>query len=250
MLNSRAFVLSVAGFDPSAGAGLLADTKCFEQHRVYGFGICTALTVQTDTDFLDNTWISASQIIAQLEPLLSKFKIAACKIGLIQDMNTLFEVLNYIKSIQPDIKIVLDPVLSATAGFKFHDWQSGFESLVPILKILDLITPNYEEFLHMAGTASEEAVKSWAAFCPVLLKGGHHPTKLGIDQLFSKDKKQELYPSVTGIHQKHGSGCVLSASITANLAMGHTLPEACSLAKRYTEQYLNSNLSLLGYHSI
>jgi hydroxymethylpyrimidine/phosphomethylpyrimidine kinase len=70
MSDHRPYVISIAGFDPSAGAGVLSDLKCFEAHRVYGFGICSALTIQTDSDFLKNDWLSDTQIIDQLHPLL------------------------------------------------------------------------------------------------------------------------------------------------------------------------------------
>src|SRR5690349_11279118 len=119
--KNRLYVLSIAGFDPSAGAGVLADVKCFEQHEVYGFGICSALTVQTDSDFIKNDWLDAAQIINQLAPLLAKFPIAACKIGLIKDRVVLLEVIAYLKLHIPSLKIVVDPVLKASSGYEFHD---------------------------------------------------------------------------------------------------------------------------------
>jgi hydroxymethylpyrimidine/phosphomethylpyrimidine kinase len=248
----RPYVMSIAGFDTSAGAGLLADVKCFEQHQVYGFGVCTALTVQTDTHFLKNQWLSAEQILEQLAVLLLKFEIKACKIGLIKNSRTLLEVVSYLRQYAPDIRIILDPVLKASAGYAFHDWENGLQRLEPVWRQLDLITPNYPEMLSLSGKTSLEQVtataKTWAAYCPVLLKGGHLPENKGTDYLFEGSQVHELKPDIYSIYQKHGSGCVLSAAITARLAKGDDLLTACTAAKKYTEQFLNSNKGLLGYH--
>jgi hydroxymethylpyrimidine/phosphomethylpyrimidine kinase len=251
MQATRPYVMSIAGFDPSAGAGLLADIKCFEQHEVYGFGVCSALTIQTDDEFLSNEWQTAQQIIDQAAPLLKRFKVSACKIGLIQNLEVLEEVLDFLKKQIPDLKIVLDPVLKASAGYGFHDWHDGLISLIPVLKQLDLITPNYTEMKVLAGDVDlYVASKTWSAHCPVLLKGGHSPLNSGTDYLFEPGEYLELKPLVNHIEQKHGSGCVLSAAITARLAHEHSLAEACRLAKTYIEQFLNSHTSLLGYHKL
>lgn len=249
--KNRPYALSIAGFDPSAGAGVLADVKCFEQHEVYGFGICSALTVQTDSDFIKNDWLDAGHIIDQLAPLLAKFPVTACKVGLIKDTAVLLEVITYLKLQVPTLKIVVDPVLKASSGYEFHDWKDSLAILAPILKQIDLITPNYPEMLNMGGKAEVHATaKAWATLCPVLLKGGHIAENTGTDYLFEQCMIHELKPGVPKIHQKHGSGCVLSASATAYLAKGFTLLNACTQAKRYIEHFLNSNNTLLGYHKL
>jgi hydroxymethylpyrimidine/phosphomethylpyrimidine kinase len=247
----RPYVMTIAGFDPTAGAGLLADIKCFEQLDVYGFGICTALTIQTDIDFLKNDWLSAEQIIDQMAPLLSRFQVSAVKIGLIEDISIILQVITYLKKHLPDIRIVMDPVLKASAGYRFHDWEDGLKQLQPILTQIDLITPNYPEMMSLGGKQEVfTAAKAWAVYVPVLLKGGHLETHTGTDYLFAQGEVHVLTPSGTPIYQKHGSGCVLSSAITAQLAKGFSLAEACILAKRYVEQFLNSNQSLLGHHKL
>lgn len=251
MQQIRPYVMSLAGFDPSAGAGILADIKCFEHLQVYGFGVCTALTVQTDNEFLNSDWLDATRIIDQAAPLLHKFSVSACKIGLIQNLEVLLEVLAFLRLKSPEIKIVLDPVLRASAGYTFHDWGHGLLKLVPVLKQLDLITPNYLEMQTLAGPANlHTAAREWTACCPVLLKGGHSEKNTGTDYLFEGNELHELKPGVSSVYQKHGSGCVLSAAITAQLARGLSLYNACAAAKKYIEQFLNSNPSLLGYHQL
>ena len=245
----RPYVMSIAGFDPSAGAGLLADIKCFEQHKVYGFGVCSALTVQTDVSFISSEWKDAKQIIGQLSPIMNKFSIAACKIGLVKDLAVLLEVVSFMKSINERIKLILDPVLQSSSGYSFHDWN--LEGLMPVLSKLDLITPNYQEMQRMGNRFNvEQAAATWSTHCPVLLKGGHNETAPGRDILFQQDKVIEIETTLPSVYEKHGSGCVLSAAITANLSLGCSLEEACRKGKIYTAQFLQSNSSLLGYHLI
>src|SRR3954471_22082493 len=106
MQTLRPNVLTIAGFDPSGGAGVLADCKTFEQHAVYGLAVCTAWTVQTDDSFLNIHWLSAEQIIEQLQPLMNKFVVSACKIGIIDSLESLLEVIVFLKESNPAIQIV------------------------------------------------------------------------------------------------------------------------------------------------
>lgn len=249
MAKYRPIVLSIAGLDPTAGAGLLADIKCFEQHEVYGFGICSAVTAQTDDEFFAVDWMDASQIIKQLMPLKDKFIVVACKIGLIKDPYVLEEVLKFMRSSWPDIKIVVDPILKASAGYQFREGKSYAEQFFKLLDLMDLITPNYLEMCSMSkGTDVKITAADWSVHCPVLLKGGHNDDEIGTDYLYDRSEAFRLETGVAKVSEKHGSGCVLSASITAYLALGYRLPDACLLAKSYIERFLNSNTTLLGYH--
>lgn len=246
----RPYVLTIAGFDPSGGAGVLADCKTFEQHGVYGFGVCTAWTVQTDDRFLNIHWLSEEQIIEQLEPLMSKFVISACKIGIINSPQTLLRVIRFLKDYNPAIRIVWDPVLKASAGFEFHELNT-FRNLEEILTELTLLTPNYHELQQLQLITGEDLVKDdHAVFSSVLLKGGHRPDAPGTDSLYEPGGLTVIEAGVDKAFQKHGSGCVLAAAITARLATGEPLKKACKLAKQYVETFLNSNQSLLGYHTV
>jgi len=240
--------MSFAGLDPSGGAGLLADIKTFEQHRVYGLGICTALTIQTASDFISVDWLSLPRILAQARPLLATETIAYCKIGIMADVQSLLELVRTIKFLSPGIRIIVDPVLKASAGHAFHS-SIPQQAWLELLPELYLITPNYHEAMLLTGLDDgDAAAKQLSAHCAVLLKGGHHQARPGEDTLYNGNEahlfpagKQQVYP-------KHGSGCVLSAAITANLALGHSLPDACANAKEYTENLLSSHFSLTGYH--
>ncbi len=251
MLEERPYVISIAGFDPSAGAGVLADIKTFEQHGVYGFGVSSALTVQTDSDFLSLEWIGADQILNQIKPLLSKFNISACKIGLIENSQVLLKITSYLKSINPTMKIVLDPVWKASAGYEINNWKKDLATLKKSLVHVDLITPNLDE-MKILSESSDLILSAilWARECPVLLKGGHNETDPAVDFLFEKEDIFEIRAPMISSYPKHGSGCILSSAIASNLAMGFPLLIACKKAKTYIGKFLNSNPTLLGYHTV
>ncbi|SHM51128.1 hydroxymethylpyrimidine/phosphomethylpyrimidine kinase [Chitinophaga sp. CF418] len=241
--------MSLAGLDPSAGAGLLADIKTFEALGAYGLGVCTALTVQTDTRFLSVEWQSAGQIIAQATPLLETFPVEYCKIGIVRDAPTILEIILSVRTIQPEIRFILDPVVKASAGYTFHD-TTQLSVWKQVLQQVYLLTPNYHEALLLSGEEDgHTAASALAAYAAVLLKGGHRPERQGVDSLYiGKTDIIDIPAAAETVFPKHGSGCVLSAAITAQLAAGNSLPAACIKAKLYTEKFLASHSSLLGYH--
>nr|WP_294858833.1 hydroxymethylpyrimidine/phosphomethylpyrimidine kinase [uncultured Fluviicola sp.] len=250
MKYKHPIVLSIAGFDPTGGAGVLADVKTCEQHACLGMGILTSNTIQTETNFLSVNWFDKKSIIDQLMPILQSYEISAVKIGIIENLDSLSEVITTIKSVFPKIPIVWDPVLAASSGFELHPgWDT--ESLNRLLGMIDLITPNVNEAKRLAQVEDEiEAGFHLARLTNVLLKGGHSSVRLGVDLLFEGGVPREI-PSKSDspeLAPKHGSGCILSAAIASNLARGKHLFEACQEAKYYIEKRLSSNEHLLAYH--
>jgi len=249
MKTNRPYVLTIAGFDPSAGAGVLADVKTFENNETYGMGVVSALTYQNDIAFEKVEWMSLSQIIEQVEVLQKRFTFEYIKIGLIQNLETLNQLISYLTSHISHLKIIWDPILKASAGFEFHKNVNG-KLLEDICKQLYLITPNIPEALQLGGYhTAEQNVVYLSKFCNVYLKGGHDEENTGRDILYLKDNAQLVFEALQkNLKPKHGSGCVLSSAITANLAKGKSLENACSEAKKYVSAFLASNDSLLGYH--
>jgi hydroxymethylpyrimidine/phosphomethylpyrimidine kinase len=117
-----------------------------------------------------------------------------------------------------------------------------------ILKELYLVTPNLDESGILGSLSTEENCKAAANHCPVFLKDGHGKGELSTDRLFVGTEVMEYSSERIKGAEKHGSGCVLSSAITAYLFLGHTLTEACALAKEYTRQFLQSSDGLLGMH--
>jgi hydroxymethylpyrimidine/phosphomethylpyrimidine kinase len=246
--KQRPYVLSIAGFDPSGGAGVLADIKTFEQLGVYGFGVTTAITFQTDSMFKGLEWLDKKSIKKQLYPLLKNYKIKFVKIGLIRDLKLLEELLELLKAYNKKIKIIWDPVLKASAGYDFHKKISR-KHLPHIFKAVDMITPNWEEIVALSG--EEDPVKGAikiSEWCNVYLKGGHSVETPATDMLWINKHLDILHPETITELEKHGTGCILSSAIVANLALGHGWRRSCELAKTYTLRILLSNETNLGYH--
>lgn len=249
MSKNRPFVLSIAGFDPSGGAGVLADVKTFEQHQVYGLAIITGNTIQTENEFLKMEWISIDFVLESITILFNKYEIKAVKIGIVPSLDYLEQTISTIKKTAPNTKIVWDTVLKSSTNFDFMQFenQSKLESL---LKKIDLITPNYNEILRLnnSNESAESIAENLSQYCTILLKGGHNSNALGTDYLFFKNEIITLLPETNVMYNKHGSGCVLSSAITANITLGEDLASACQKAKVYIEKFLHSNNTLLGYH--
>lgn len=231
-------VLSIAGFDPSAGAGVLSDVKTFEQHGVIGFGVNTALTYQNDCEFDGLDWCSETQILRQIEVLQRRFQIAVAKIGLIENLSLLKVIIEQLK--KQGTKIIWDPILKASAGFEFHA-ELNRSDLISILNECYLITPNKDEFDFL------NEICELKSHCNVLLKGGHAAGLESIDILYANGANIPFANKRLNA-SKHGSGCVLSAAITANLCKEMKLETAIKNAKCYTTQYLMSSETLLGRH--
>ena len=250
MSTFRPYVLTIAGFDPSAGAGLLADVKTFEASGVYGLGVCTALTVQNDVSFERVHWVPAAEIREQIRILFARFKVDFVKIGLVESLPQLLELVGWLKGQNPRLQLVWDPVLKASAGYEFHR-KTDRELLRALCAEMALITPNQPEMLRLwpGEKAADIAAQVVSAFCPVLLKGGHGEGAVATDVLFANGKWHSFSAPRLPHGEKHGSGCVLSAAVLAQLAKGETLVEACRAGKDYTTAFLASNNTLLGYHS-
>ncbi len=243
-MKKRPLVLSIAGFDPTAGAGVLADIKTFEQNKVLGMSVITANTIQTETDFVSVNWIDEDIVFAQIETLLSHYSFSAIKIGLIPSLSFLLKIMALPQLGQT--KVIWDPVLSASSGF---DFKHNLDDLENVLKKVYLITPNWNEIQVLAKTTDAKiGAEKLSKFTNVYLKGGH-AEEIGKDFLFSKKGKTYPFNKMSNIAtEKHGSGCILSSSLTAHIALKFPIIKVCLRSKKYTTMVLESNKGLLGYH--
>ncbi|GAA3565850.1 hydroxymethylpyrimidine/phosphomethylpyrimidine kinase [Snuella lapsa] len=243
-------ILTIAGLDPSSGAGITADIKTFESHGLYGLSVCTALTVQNDIDFRACKWVDAAIITDQIEILFERFNISVVKIGIIENWPILLQILDTLHALNSNIKVVLDPIIKASAGFDFHSTESQ-ELLDNIWKQCYIITPNYDEIKELYPDRDiEDTIVHIGRFTNIYLKGGHRTDKKGWDALYHSGIVMINIPPYTeATHEKHGSGCVLSSALASNILIESDLEKASKKAKYYTEQFLNSNASLLGVHN-
>lgn len=248
---NRPYALSIAGFDPSAGAGVLADIKVFEANKVYGLGVSTSITFQNENEFAGVEWLTMDSICRQIELVKKNKKIGFAKIGLIENFEILDQIISYLTSCIPNLKIIWDPILKASAGFDFHK-KINVQLLENICKRIYLVTPNIPEALLLGNyNDAINNITLLKSYCNVYLKGGHSEENKGRDFLFTTEGKQFSFRAKQkNVFPKHGSGCVLSSAITANLAKGYHLHAACLRAKSYTERFLTSNKTLAGFHKL
>lgn len=244
----RPVVLTIGGFDPSAGAGVLADIKTFEQHQVYGLAVNTANTVQNEDEFESVNWLNEDLIYEQLEVLQRRYVIVGVKFGLVPSFNFISKVLDNWKAQKPIV--VWDPILSISAGYDLKHEISVAKNLYSKINV---ITPNREEMCQLANSSNAEiSALLTSELTTVYLKGGHllSSNKLGTDIVYSNGKLEiSIEPTTSEISSKHGSGCILSASLLANLAKGMNIKDAATTTKYYIDQRLSSNRSLLAYHN-
>jgi len=238
--------LTIAGFDGSAGAGLVADVMTMAHFGVYGEAVCTALTEQNENEFVAPGWVIWDRIEAQLETLFKSYTFKYVKIGMVEKAKTLQKIVDFVRSKSPDAYIVWDPVASASVGFHFLRAVEQ-DDFVPIMKRLDLVTPNQDEFamLGFGLSASRGEIELGKDFA-LLLKGGHGRGKESVDTLWTAEGQFKFSsPRVPGAG-KHGTGCRLSSAILANVALGKSLPDACQAAKDYMDKFLLTGEGRLG----
>jgi hydroxymethylpyrimidine/phosphomethylpyrimidine kinase len=247
MTSQRPFALSIAGFDPSAGAGILADIKTFEANGVYGFGVVSALTWQNDREFDRVEWVDVDKIISQVEVMLRNFKVKYVKIGLIENFDVLKKLVQYLSCAIENPVIILDPILKASAGFEFNN--GGKEAFREAIEGIYCITPNLPEAMELFGKEDLNThLENLSERVNIYLKGGHNDEKTVLDLLYTCDHTYAFTNDRLPYGEKHGSGCVLSAALTARLAFGEDLPVAAENANLYTYNFLASTETLLGNH--
>lgn len=256
--NARPYTLTIAGFDPSGGAGVLADCKAFETLDTQGLAVLTANTLQTEDRFVSPGFIGIAAVLEQLDLILRRYPIAAAKVGLAQDGNTLCALLTAIRTRYPAIPIVVDPVLkptaTATQGAKpqptTHSLAAQYNPAL-WMGMATLVTPNLPEYEVLFGQENPANVANTYQTA-LLLKGGHSAEASSVvtDRLYPPTPQGQVYQFTQprSALSKHGTGCVLSAAITAYLALGRGLPESCQLAQAYVARYIESDRSLLGRH--
>lgn len=245
MNDNLKFALTVAGFDGSAGAGFISDIKTMAHFGVYGQAVCTALTEQNEDEFISPGWVLWDRIEAQLETLFRRHTFKYVKIGLVEKAKILKRIVEFIRDKSPDAYIVWDPIASATAGFHF---MRDADEFMPIVKSIDLVTPNQDEFGYLGlGLAESRGEIRMGHDFAVLLKGGHSVDKEAVDTLWFGDRQYKFKsPRLPG-GGKHGTGCVLSSAILSNIALGHDLPSACQIGKDYMNEFLKSGEGRLGF---
>jgi len=247
----RPVALTIAGSDSGGGAGIEADLKTFEAHGVWGAAAITAVTAQNSLGVQASEGVSSELVRAQVASVASDFQVDAAKTGMLFDASTVTAVVQTVRqlAIRP---LVVDPVLVSTHGNTLLDLDGIDvlrEQLVPLATV---VTPNLAEAAVLAQQAvdgretMEVAASVIGKVGPsvVLITGGHLLGDSSPDCLYVEGTIEWLdAPRLPAVHT-HGSGCVLSAAITAGLANGMEPGDACVAAKRFTERAIASGFPL------
>src|SRR4051812_40845313 len=166
----KPYVLSIAGLDPTAGAGILADVKTFTATGSYGFAVATCLTAQTEDTCEHVQWLSLKEITTQLKPLLENYPIGVTKLGAMKDLSMANGIIDFVLSIQPKMKFLLDPILSTSSGKEFMKLNADIKTL---LSKVYLLTPNYPEMQMLSENQNTlEGAMILSMYTNVFLKGG------------------------------------------------------------------------------
>jgi hydroxymethylpyrimidine/phosphomethylpyrimidine kinase len=242
--------LSIAGSDPSGGAGIQADLKTFAAWRVYGAAVLTALTAQNTRGVRGTHLIPPPFVRAQLDAVLDDLALHAIKTGMLPDAPTVEAVAAALRAC-PDVPLVVYRLLFSTSGHALAD-ASALDALRRVLvPRAYLVTPNLAAAAALTGTpVRTRADMAGAARALVALGAraalvtGGHLADSACDVLFTDGRCTEFDGPRLAVASTHGTGCTLSAAITAALARGDGLPRAVARAKRYVTRGLARALAV------
>ncbi|CAM3592386.1 Hydroxymethylpyrimidine/phosphomethylpyrimidine kinase [Deinococcus saxicola] len=218
--------LTIAGSDSGGGAGIQADLKTFEAHGVFGTSALTLITAQNTLGVHAVHALDPRLVTAQIEAVLDDFPVSAVKTGALGNAGIIRAVAAALRG--RGLPLVVDPVLLAKSGDALLEPDAVKVLRGELLPLATLITPNVPEAQELFGLKLPTDL-------PLLLKGGHADDDVVIDELRTPEHHLRLHAPRQNTRHTHGTGCTLSAAITANLALGLALPEAVRSAHRYVQ---------------
>ncbi|MGK7940855.1 MAG: bifunctional hydroxymethylpyrimidine kinase/phosphomethylpyrimidine kinase [Crocosphaera sp.] len=244
--------LTIAGSDSGGGAGVQADLKTFAFHRVHGTSAITCITAQNTVGVNQVQAISSDLVKAQIEAVVTDIKVEAVKTGMLFNQEIILTVSQQIKQWKLN-QLVVDPVMVSHSGVKLIDDQAIASLKDVLIPQALLVTPNrYEaQILSYLSINSLEDMKQAAQIIHrlgakfVLIKGGGMKDNLqGVDVWFNGKNCEILRTETIKTRNTHGTGCTLSAAITANLALGKKPLQAVKEAKNYVTNALKYALEI------
>jgi len=244
--------LTIAGSDPSGGAGIQADLKTFTVLGVYGASVITALTAQSTQGVTGIHPVPADFVAQQIAAVAGDLNVAAVKTGMLNDADTVRAVAQAVRryNLHP---LVVDPVMVASSGDSLMS-----EDLVAVLReellpLADLLTPNLSEAARLvernvAARTHEMVLQARALMAigckAVVVKGGHAYGRESIDILVDGSGVTHLALPRIATRNTHGTGCTFSAAVAAHIARGEPLSAAVAAAKRFVHEALQAGAGL------
>lgn len=246
--------LSIAGFDPSSGAGVTADLMVFAAHGLFGTSAITSLTVQSTVGVRDNQPVSADLLKETLDCLHTDLPPAGVKLGMLATPEIVSVVADYLerlRTLSPEVPIVLDPVLCSSSGRELLSAEGVTLLGERLLPLVGWATPNLDELRALSGVKVStqgdvvEAARVLARLYPslkILATGGHlDPPD---DLLFEGGEPRWIQGEWIESRSTHGTGCALSSALLSRLVLGDGAWEAAAAAKQYVAQAIRHAVPL------
>jgi hydroxymethylpyrimidine kinase/phosphomethylpyrimidine kinase len=249
--------LTIAGLDPSGGAGIIADIKTFSAFGCFAAAAVTSVTFQNTVGVFGAAHESAETVRQQLEPVFADLRIAAVKTGMLPTE----EIIRTVAHIMADSHVknlIVDPVVRSTSGYDLIDekaLRALCELLFPIAKIITPNIPEAERISNLKIRGPEDIEKAASVMLEmgatnILIKGGHFESSdKSIDYLFLNGKPTIFEVERIDTTATHGTGCTLSSAIAANLALGRDLEQAVGAAKRFVTEAIRTAPNIGRGHS-
>jgi hydroxymethylpyrimidine/phosphomethylpyrimidine kinase len=243
--------LTIAGSDPSGGAGIQADLKTFAAFGVYGASAVTAITVQNTLGVDRVAPLSADLVTAQIEAIAGDLELHATKIGMLATSAIVEAVAAAIADLELPL-VVVDPVLAASSGERLLDDDGLLALRRELLPRARVVTPNISEAEALSGVRitspdkAREAARRIQDIGPrsVIITGGHGSGATIVDLLLDGSEFYEHATARVETRNTHGTGCTFASAVAAGLALGRGLPDAAESAQRYVAGALAHGLPI------
>lgn len=239
--------LSIAGLDPSGGAGILADVKTFEAFGCFGAAAVSSITFQNTVGVFGAEHQSAEAVRSQVQPVFDDYEVAALKSGMLPTREVISEVARLV-SANNATRFVVDPVVRSTSGFDLIDDDALKALIHDLFPLAAVVTPNIPEAERIVGSEIStrdhilEAGKAIESMGPgaVLIKGGHLTGTNAEDILFCDGDHEVFTAEFIQTRATHGTGCTLSAAICSGLALGKDLSTSVRIAKEFVHRAIST----------
>ena len=262
--QSQKVCLTIAGVDPSGGAGIIADIKTFSAFGCFATAAIASITFQNTQGVFGAEHQTAKSVRQQVEPILDDFEISALKTGMLPTRGIIEETAKIID--KNSLKnLVVDPVVRSTSGFDLIDDEALQSLIQKLFPHSTVITPNIPEAERISKMKilTEDDIKTSAKTMQklgaknVLIKGGHFEleelkedkNRIVKDYLFVGNNVEIYEAEYIETTATHGTGCTLAAAITANLALGKSLIEAVNVAKKFVNNAIKNAPNIGKGHS-
>jgi hydroxymethylpyrimidine/phosphomethylpyrimidine kinase len=244
-------VLTIAGFDPSSGAGVTADLMVFAAHGLFGTSCITSLTVQSTTGVLGSMAVSPEIVAATLDCLVRDLPPEGIKIGMLGTAATVDVVAEFLHMLRTEgrrVPVVLDPVLRSSSGRELLDADGVTVLRRRLLPLVDWVTPNLEELGVLTGRSVTQrkemadaavTLQAMGEGLKVVATGGHMDPP---DDLLLTAEEEVVWLQGERIisESTHGTGCAFSSALLSRVVLGDAVADAATMAKRYVAEAIRT----------